>query len=71
MVHIGQVRSANSNNFQIILKLLGYNIFCNNLQHKNNLKQICKFGGIRGINHLHYMVMLHVGLNKLKKDFYN
>ena len=31
MLHIG---AGHSNNCQIILKLFGYNIFCNNLQHK-------------------------------------
>ena len=30
MLHIG---AAHSNNHQIILKLFGYEIFCNNLQH--------------------------------------
>ena len=29
MLHIG---AGQSNNYQIILKLLGYDIFCNNLQ---------------------------------------
>ena len=31
MLHIG---AGHSNNCQRILKLLGYDIFCNNLQHK-------------------------------------
>ena len=35
MLHIG---ADESNNRQIILKLFGYDIFCNNLQCKNNLK---------------------------------
>ena len=35
MLHIG---AGQRNNHQIILKLLGYDIFCNNLQCKNNLK---------------------------------
>ena len=36
----------------IMLKLLGYDIFCNNLQCK---KFLSEFGGIRGIiNHLRY-----------------
>ena len=35
MLHIG---AGQSNNHQIILKLFGYDIFCNNLQCKNNLK---------------------------------
>ena len=36
MLHIG---AGHSNNCQIIiLKLFGYDIFCNNLQHKNNFK---------------------------------
>ena len=37
MLHVG---AANTSNCQIILKLFGYDIFCNNLQHKNNFKQI-------------------------------
>ena len=32
MLHIGV---GHSNNCQIILKLFGYDLFCNNLQHKN------------------------------------
>ena len=35
MLHIG---AGESNNHQIILKLFGYDIFCNNLQCKKNLK---------------------------------
>ena len=35
MLHIGAYQS---NNYQIILKLFGYDIFHNNLQCKNNLK---------------------------------
>ena len=35
MLHIG---AGQSNNFQIIVKLFGYDIFCNNLQWKNNFK---------------------------------
>ena len=35
MLHIG---AGQSNNYQIILKLFGYDIFHNNLQCKNNLK---------------------------------
>ena len=31
MLHLG---AGHSNNCQIILKLLGYHIFCNNLQHE-------------------------------------
>ena len=34
MLHTGV---GQSNNHQIILKLFGYDIFCNNLQWKNNL----------------------------------
>ena len=41
MLHIG---AGHSNNCQIILKLFGYHIFCNNLQHKTIPS---KFGGIR------------------------
>ena len=33
MLHIG---AGQSNNYQIILELFGYDIFCNNLQCKNN-----------------------------------
>ena len=35
VLHIG---AGKSNNHQIILKLFGYDIFCNNLQCKKNLK---------------------------------
>ena len=35
MLHIG---ADQSNNYQIILKLFGYDTFCNNLQCKKNLK---------------------------------
>ena len=59
MLHIG---AGHSNNCQIILKLVRYDIFCNNLQHK---KISSKFEGIRGINHLRTnrgkaRVMLHI-----------
>ena len=37
MLHIG---AGHGNNCQIILQLFGYDIFCNNLQHKNNFRQI-------------------------------
>ena len=46
-----QSGAGHSNNCQIILKLFGYDIFCNNLQDK---KISSKFGSIRGINHLCY-----------------
>ena len=48
MLHIP---TGHSNNCQILLKLFRYDIFCYNLQHK---KISSKYGGIRGINHLHY-----------------
>ena len=35
MLHAG---AGQSNNYQIILELFGYDIFCNNLQCKKNLK---------------------------------
>ena len=35
MLHIG---AGHGNNCQIILELFGYYIFCNKLQHKNNLE---------------------------------
>ena len=35
MLHIG---TGQINNHQIILKLLGYDIFCNNLKRKKHLK---------------------------------
>ena len=35
MLHIG---AGHSNNCQIILELLRYDIYCNNLQHKKKLK---------------------------------
>ena len=47
MLHIG---AGHSNNCQIILKLFGYDIFCNNLQQKISRK----FQGIRDINHIRY-----------------
>ena len=40
MLHIG---AGPSNNCQIILKLFGYDKFCNNLQHKYNFKQIWSY----------------------------
>ena len=40
MLHIG---AGHDNNSQIILKLFGYDIFCNNLQHRNNFKQIWRY----------------------------
>ena len=40
MLHIG---AGHTNNSQIILKLFGYDIFCNNLQQKNNFKQISRY----------------------------
>ena len=40
MLHIG---AAHSNNSQIILKLFRYDIFCNNLQHKNNFRQMWRY----------------------------
>ena len=48
ILHIG---AGQSNNHQIILKLFGYDIFCNNLQCKNIFSEL---GGIRGINHPRY-----------------
>ena len=47
MLHIG---AGHSNNCQIILKLFGYDIFCNNLQQKISRK----FRGIRDVNHIRY-----------------
>ena len=40
MLHVG---AGHSNNCQIILKMLGSDIFSNNLQHKNNFMQIWKY----------------------------
>ena len=40
MLHIG---AGHSNNCQIILKLFGYDIFSNNLQHKNDFMQIWRY----------------------------
>ena len=40
MLHSG---AGHSNNCQIILKLFGYDIFCNNMQHKNNFKEIWRY----------------------------
>ena len=47
MLHIG---AGHSNNCQIILKLFGYDIFCNNLQQKISRK----FQGIRDMNDICY-----------------
>ena len=60
MLHMG---ACQSNNYQIILELFGYDIFYNNLQRKKFERE---FGGIRGINHPRYIwgkarVMLHTG----------
>ena len=41
MLQIGAGHTGN--NCQIILKLFGYDIFCNNLQHKYNFKQIWSY----------------------------
>ena len=49
MLHIG---AGQSNDHQIVLKLLGYDIFCNNLECK---KIYSEFGGIRGIDHPCYI----------------
>ena len=40
MLYIG---AGPSNNCQITLKLFGHDIFCNNLQHKNNFRQIWRY----------------------------
>ena len=48
ILHIG---AGHTNNSQIIPKLFGYDIFCNDLQQKTISS---KFGGITGINHLCY-----------------
>ena len=37
------IGAGHSNNCQIILQLFGYDIFCNNFQHKNNFKQIWRY----------------------------
>ena len=37
------IEADHRNNCQIILKLFGYDIFCNNLQDKNNFKQIWRY----------------------------
>ena len=44
-----QIGTGHSNTCQIILKLFGYDIFCNNLQHK---KISSKFRSITDVNHL-------------------
>ena len=41
MLHIGVGHSKSCR--QIILKLFGYDIFCKNLQHKKNFKQIWRY----------------------------
>ena len=44
MLHIGAGHTnGHTNNSQIILKLFGYDIFCNDLQQKNNFKQISRY----------------------------
>ena len=61
MLHIG---AGPSNNCQIILKLFGYDIFCNNLQHKNNFKQTWKYQRYLityVTNRGKARVMLHIG----------
>ena len=40
MSHIG---AGHTNNSQIIPNLFGYDIFCNDLQQKNNFKQIWRY----------------------------
>ena len=40
MLHIG---AGHTNNSQTILKLFGYDIFFNDLQQKNNFKQISRY----------------------------
>ena len=37
------IGAGHTNNCQIILKLFGYDIFCNNLQHENNFMQIWRY----------------------------
>ena len=37
------IEAGRRNNCQIILKLFGYDIFCNNLHEKNNFKQIWRY----------------------------
>ena len=49
MLHTG---AGHSNNCQIVLKLLGYDVFCNKYFAAEKISS--KFGGIRGINRLHY-----------------
>ena len=56
------IEAGQSSNYQIILELFGYDIFCNNLQRK---KMLSEFGSIRGIiTHVTYRgkarVMLHI-----------
>ena len=72
MLHIG---AAHSNNGQIILRLFGSDIFSNNLQHKNNFKQIWRYqryvtnrGKAKVMRYQSYVtnrgkakVMLHIG----------
>ena len=40
MLHIG---AGHSNNCQVILKLFEYDIFCSNLQHQKNFKQVWRY----------------------------
>ena len=65
MLHIGE---GHSNSCQISLKLFGYDIFCNNLQHKNNFRQIWRYQRYYKItyvtNRRKARVMLHVGASQ-------
>ena len=61
MLHKG---AGHSNNCQIILKLFGYDIFCNNLQHKNNFKENLEVSEVLityVTNRGKARVMLHIG----------
>ena len=60
MLHIG---AGHSNNCQIILKLFGYDIFCNNLQ-QNKLQanlEVSEVLIIHATNREKARVMLHIG----------
>ena len=59
-LHLG---GGHNNNCQIILKLFGYDIFCNNMQHKNNFKEIWRY---KRYYHLCYIQIGGGGLDDVR-----
>ena len=66
MLHIG---AGQSNNHRIMLKLFGYDIFCNNLQRKEKFKVNLEVSEVL-ITHVTHRgkarVMLHIGAGQRK-----